>query len=156
MKILKAIGHIVLFILLFLWQLPQNIIALLIIPFIGELDFISYNKFCFAFKAEKIKTGLSLGSFAFINPILAKKVALVKHEQEGHSYDSKIFGPLYLFVITIPILLYKTFKKSNKKHNYNFYTEKWANKHAGLEVLETTNGRTFLSVKNVLGYSFKK
>lgn len=153
MKFLKSIVHIFLFILLFIWQLPQNLMALFMLPFIGEIDFISYKKFCFAFKAEKIKTGLSLGNFAFINPVLAKKVALVKHEQEGHSYDSKIFGPLYLPVIGIPIFLHSKSKKN--KGYYDFYTERRANKHAGLEVLETTNGRCFLSVKNVLGYTRK-
>lgn len=154
MKFLKLIVHIFLFILLFIWQLPQNIVAILMLPFIGNVDFISYKKFCFAFTAENMKGSISLGNFAFLSKTKAKKIANIKHEQEGHTVDSKIFGPLYLPVIGIPNFLHSKSKK-NKRY-YDFYTERRANKHAGLEVLETTNGRCFLSVKNVLGYNRKK
>ena len=44
----------------------------------------------------------------------------------------------------------------DNKCYYDFYTERWANKHAGLEVLKTANGRCFLSIKNVLGYKGQK
>lgn len=151
MEILKTIGHILLFILLFVWQLPQNIIALIMLPFIGKLELISYKKFCFAFKAEKMMGGISLGNFAYLDNTLSKKPAIVMHEQEGHTFDSKIFGPLYLFVIGIPSIMWAWLGDDNKCY-YDFYTERWANKHAGLEVLRTASGRCFLSIKNVLGY----
>ena len=110
MKFLKAIGHVLLFILLFIWQLPQNIVALVMLPFLGKLEFISYKKFCFAFKASNMSGGISLGTFAFLSPYSAKKVATVMHEQEGHTVDSKIWGPLYLFVMKK--------KKMNMKNVY--------------------------------------
>lgn len=154
MKILKTIGHILLFILLFIWQLPQNIVALVMLPFLGKLELISYKKFCFAFKAKYMMGGISLGNFAFLSPSNAKKIAIVAHEQEGHTFDSKIFGPLYLFVIGIPSIMW-AWLGDNSKCYYDFYTERWANNHAGLEVLRTASGRCFLSVKNVLGYSGK-
>ena len=140
MKFLKATGHVLLFILLFIWQLPQNIVALVMLPFLGKLELISYKKFCFAFKASKMAGGISLGTFAFLDPYSAKKVATVMHEQ--------IFGPLYLFVIGIPSIMWAWLGDDNKCY-YDFYTERWANKHAGLEVLRTKSGRCFLSVKNV-------
>lgn len=155
MKFLKAIGHVLLFILLFIWQLPQNIVALVMLPFLGKLELISYKKFCFAFKASNMSGGISLGTFAFLSPYSAKKVATVMHEQEGHTFDSKIFGPLYLFVIGIPSIMWAWLGDDNKCY-YDFYTERWANKHAGLEVLKTASGRCFLSVKNVLGYKGQK
>lgn len=151
MKFLKAIGDVLLFILLFIWQLPQNIVALVMLPFLGKLKLISYKKFCFAFKASNMSGGISLGTFAFLSPYSAKKVATVMHEQEGHTVDSKIWGPLYLFVIGIPSIMWAWLGDDNKCY-YDFYTERWANEHAGLEVLKTTNGRCFLSVKNVLGH----
>lgn len=75
-----------------------------------------------------------------------------KHES-GHYHQSRVLGPLYLFVIAIPSLLHawyftiKTFIKDNiinpikKKHGknakdvdydtyFNFYTESWANNWA--------------------------
>ena len=151
MKIFKALGHILLFILLFIWQLPQNLIALIMLPFMGKLELISYKKFCFAFKASNMSGGISLGNFAYLSPMSSRKIALVKHEQEGHAVDSKIWGPLYLFVIGIPSIMW-AWLSSNDKCYFDFYTERWANKHAGLEVLRTSGGRCFLSVKNVLGY----
>ena len=99
--------------------------------------------------------GISLGNFAFLSTTKAKKVASIMHEQEGHTYDSKLFGPLYLFVIGLPSLLLAIYCHDMEKY-YTFYTEKWANKHANLEILTTANGKVFLSVKNVLGYKRKK
>lgn len=153
MKILKKIGHVILFILLFIWQLPQNIVALVMLPFLGKLKFISYKKFCFAFEGERMSGGISLGNFAYVGSY-SNRITIVKHEQEGHTFDSKLFGPLYLFIIGIPSICWAWFGDKNKCY-YNFYTERWANKHAGLEVLYTSSGRCFLSVKDVLNYGKK-
>ena len=155
MKFLKKIGHVILFILLFIWQLPQNIVALVMLPFLGKLELISYKKFCFAFKGSRMSGGISLGNFAYLSPTSAKKIATVMHEQEGHTYDSKLFGPFYLFIIGIPSIMWAWLGSKDKCY-YDFFTEKRANKHAGLEVLHTANGRCFLSVKNVLGYGLDK
>ena len=58
----------------------------------------------------------------------------VKHEY-GHTVQSKILGPLYLFVIGLPSLLWAwlgdNYRKKNKVSYYAFYTEKWANKLGG-------------------------
>lgn len=155
MKVLKSILHVIVFILLFIWQLPQNIIAIVMLPFLGKLELISYKKFCFAFKGSKMRGGISLGTFAYLSPSLSKKIPSIMHEQEGHTFDSKLFGPLYLFVIGIPSIMWAWLGDSNKCY-YDFYTERWANKHAGLEVLRTEYGRCFLSVKDVLSYGVKK
>ena len=42
---------------------------------------------------------MSLGSFAFFHPDMAKDDFTIRHEMDGHTVDSKIFGPLYLFVM---------------------------------------------------------
>ena len=73
--------------------------------------------------------GISLGSFAFVSNNLAKKETSIRHEQ-GHMWDSKVFGPLYLFIVGIPSIMNAAFDFT--KCYYDFYTEKWANKHAGL------------------------
>jgi hypothetical protein len=88
-----------------------------------------------------------------MTPYSSNKEVYIAHEY-GHMEDSKIFGWFYLFVIGIPSLLNNKFKFT--KCYYDFWTEKRANKHAGLEVLHTANGRCFLSVKNVLGYGLDK
>ncbi len=146
MEKFKNIWHVLLFILLFLWQLPQNIIALVMIPFLGKLKLISYKKFCFAFESDIMSGGISLGTFAFVSSYNARRPLIVRHEQEGHTTDSKIWGPLYLLVIGLPSLLWAIFGDSRKCY-YDFYTERWANNHAGLKAIKATNGRCVLSIK---------
>jgi hypothetical protein len=150
----KKVLNAFIFVILFLWQLPQNIVALIMMPFIGKLTLISYKKYCFAFKGEGMSGGISLGNFAFLDSYSAKKATTVAHEQEGHTVQSKILGPLYLFVIGIPSIIH-TFHKDCPCY-YHFYTESWANKCAGLEVLYTANGRCFLSFKDALGVGRKR
>lgn len=56
----------------------------------------------------------------------------IKHEY-GHFVQSKILGPLYMFVIAIPSMVWNAcFKSYRRRKNisyYEFYTEKWANKY---------------------------
>ena len=58
----------------------------------------------------------------------------IKHEY-GHSVQSAYLGPLYLFVIGIPSLIWAgCFDSWREKHNksyYWFYTESWADKLGG-------------------------
>lgn len=75
--------------------------------------------------------GISLGSFAFVSNNLAKKETAVRHEQ-GHMWDSKVMGPLYLFIVGIPSLLNASFGFT--KCYYDFYCEAWANKHSGVGI----------------------
>jgi hypothetical protein len=77
---------------------------------------------------------VSLGMFIFLDN--DKDETLAAHEY-GHSIQSLILGPLYLFVIGIPSLCWAAFSdKYRTKHNktyYEFYTESGANKIAGLD-----------------------
>ena len=74
--------------------------------------------------------GISLGPFAFCSKYSASKECVVAHEVDGHTVDSKIFGPLYLLIIGLPSLLNAAFDFT--ENYYDFWTEKLANKHAGL------------------------
>ena len=123
------------FVLLFLWQLPQNLVALLVMPFLGRLTFVDYRHYCFGFAGKRFPknaSGISLGSFAFFHPDYAHDAHTIRHEMDGHTVDSKLFGPLYLLIIGIPSILHLIFKKKGSNY-YDFYTERRANRHAGLE-----------------------
>ena len=61
---------------------------------------------------------------------------VIAHETDGHTVDSKIWGPLYLFIIGIPSIMWAWLYDSKKHCYYEFYTEKRANKFAKLEVDE--------------------
>lgn len=118
------------FVILFIWQLPQNIVALIMMPFLGKLKLVKTDKYCFAFIGENMSGGISLGSFIFLSKYMGYVDRYVAHEL-GHVVDSHIWGPLYLFIIGIPSLLHAWLGNGCY---YDFYTEKWANKHAGLGV----------------------
>lgn len=128
---MKKVLNIITFILLFIWQLPQNIIALLMMPFLGKLTLVKYDKYCFAFEGEKMLGAISLGSFIFLSPYNAKQKTSIAHEY-GHTTDSHKFGPLYLFIVGIPSILNAWFNFT--ECYYSWFPEKWANKNAGLGV----------------------
>ena len=127
----------IVFILLAIWQLPQFIVALVVLPFLGKLKLVAERHYNFCFVGKNMNGGISLGPFAYISNGLdnsGRREEYIAHELDGHTVDSKIFGPLYLFVIGIPSILNAIFDFT--KCYYDFYPEKWANKHAGLAVNE--------------------
>ena len=119
-------------ILLYLWQLPQNLVGLVVrLIYKGEvrhrvagIDFW----YCATFPG-----GISLGNIVFVG---SKYELTVRHEY-GHQLQSKLLGPLYLFVIGIPSIvwagIYGSIIKETPNGYYKFYTEKWANKLAGIK-----------------------
>lgn len=126
-------------ILLYIWQLPQNIIGGLVLLycklFYGINECIYYdwtleNKTKYKYYVcKKFPGGISLGNHIIVG---SDYWLTVKHEI-GHQKQSKYLGPLYLFVIGIPSIiwagLYGTKLFSYTKNGYyKFYTEKWADK----------------------------
>ena len=117
---------------LFIWQIPQVLVALIMMPFLGKMKLVSYKDYCWAFECSKMNGGISLGCFIFLSPYCAQRETTIAHEY-GHVKDSWIFGPLYLFVIGIPSIFWAAFKPFGECY-YEFWTERRANKHAGLGV----------------------
>lgn len=117
---------------LFLWQLPQNLVALCMMPFMGKLKLVSYKNWNYCFEGEKMAGGISLGSFCYVSP--GSKDTTVAHEQDGHVKQSHLLGPLYLLVIGLPSITWcSIYRRLGFDNYYIFYTEKWANTLAGLE-----------------------
>lgn len=126
--------HILTFIALFIWQLPQCIVALLMMPFLGKLTLVSYDNYCFAFKATNMLGAISLGCFVFLSASSSKSLPTIAHEQAGHVKQSHYLGWLYLIVIGLPSIIWAGIHEYlGYKNYYIFYTEKWANKLAKLE-----------------------
>lgn len=84
-------------------------------------------------------SGLSLGPFVFVpkheylhDCELCRKSKRVLVHEYGHTLQSLLLGPLYLFVIGIPSLSWASLPKLRKMRKerhisyYSFYTEKWA------------------------------
>lgn len=142
MKALQLIKNI----LLYIWQLPQNLLGLIL------LLVYSYDKKLVAsngnivYISKKMPGGISLGKYSIISDYYVYKCKsddeilnndVTKHEALGHGTQSRYLGPLYLFVIGIPSICWaaiypcKRFPYS-KNGYYVFYTEKWADKLAGV------------------------
>ena len=120
--------------LLFLWQLPQNILGLFLLLYFWlrkDLEVLTYKDSAWAYRSKYMSGGISLGSFIFLCNYSAKRETTIAHEY-GHVKDSKIFGPLYLLIIGLPSILNAWFHFT--KCYYSWYPEKRANKHAGLGV----------------------
>lgn len=108
-----------------IWQLPQTLVAILMIPFIGKMKLLHFKDYCWVFECEKMSGGISLGNFIFLSPSSSKKQPAIQHEL-GHVKQSHMLGWMYLFIIGIPSILNAIFGFT--KCYYHFYTESWANK----------------------------
>lgn len=113
--------------LLFLWQLPQNIIGLLLrLIYKGNDD---KTNGIIVRRSLKMSGGISLGRYIIVNQFARDKT--IYHEL-GHCRQSMYLGWLYLIVIGIPSIvwagLYGKVIKPTTNGYYKFYTEKWADK----------------------------
>lgn len=121
-------------VVLWLWQLPQNLLAALVV---------------FIYKARKVYSGydnvslfeipsgtkwmaVSLGNSIIYNQTYNSapqlKAMILDHEY-GHYKQSLIFGPLYLLIIGIPSLLnvlYVVSNPSKAEEYYKRWPENWA------------------------------
>lgn len=126
--IMKYIRNLILFI----WQLPQHIVAIIYFGYLVMMckDLGIDSRYKQAIVIPCVMRGaVTLGNYVFVG-LNSEYKKTVKHEL-GHTIQSKILGPLYLIVIGIPSITYcglrRLFPSLRKKNYYNFYTEKWAN-----------------------------
>ena len=120
-------------VLLYIWQLPQNLLGLLVILFTGaEHDWDDYW-------TAKINMGVSLGSYIIIYDKCSRNE--LKHEQ-GHQKQSRYLGPLYLLIIGLPSALGNMWdrlfhKKWSVSKRVSWYYkqpwEAWADKLGGVK-----------------------
>ena len=134
---------IVYYLLQWTWGFVQNVFGLAL--FVANISKKHY-RFNGALVTEwNYKRGsVGLGMFIFVSvpkqsadPAAIEKT--VRHEY-GHTLQSIILGPLFLPVIGLPSLLWcglPCFIKYRKKKGvsyYHFYTERWANKLAKIDM----------------------
>lgn len=126
--IIKYIRNLILFI----WQLPQHIVAIIYFGYLVIMckDLGIDSRYKQATVIPCIMRGaVTLGNYVFVG-LNSEYKETIKHEL-GHTIQSKILGPLYLIVIGIPSITYcglrRLFPSLRKNNYYDFYTEKWAN-----------------------------
>lgn len=119
------------YIVLYLWQLPQNLLGLLFLLFTCPSRVIGDEGFAIVRASYRMRGGISLGRYVFINTYQCRTVT-VRHEL-GHCRQSMILGPLYLIAIRLPSLLWAWLGKDGDSYYTDFYTEKWADRLGGVE-----------------------
>lgn len=122
--------------ILFIWQLPQNILGLLVIFFTRAVKIE-----CYYFINKCSEFGVSLGNFiVFGGYYLPSSLGELRHEQ-GHQKQSLYLGWLYLIVIGLPSIIGNIYDRMfHKKWDnirrvkwyYNQPWEKWADKLGGV------------------------
>ena len=129
---MKLIMNYIRNLILFIWQLPQHLLAILYIGYLVMMckDLGVDSRYKQVIVIPCIMRGaVTLGCYVFVG-LNSEYRKTVKHEL-GHTIQSKILGPLYLIVIGIPSITYcglrRIFPSLRKKNYYAFYTEKWAN-----------------------------
>ena len=131
-EMMKLIMKYIRNLILFIWQLPQHIVAIIYFGYLiimcKDLGIDSRYKQAIVIPCV-MRGAITLGNYVFVG-LNSEYKETVKHEL-GHIIQSKILGPLYLIVIGIPSITYcglrRLFPSLRKKNYYNFYTEKWAN-----------------------------
>lgn len=119
--------------LLYVWQLPQNLLGLWLIR--GFKADLKHNVRGYkVYVSNKFSGGISLGKYIILkkdNPIS------IKHEI-GHCRQSEILGVLYLIVVGLPSFIH-AWQHGNWCHDdnyYHFWTERWADKLGGVDRTE--------------------
>ena len=126
-------------IILFIWQLPQNILGLLVILFTqafktrdGRYWVCNYGYF-----------GVSLGRYIIFGDCNGRMLipdASIKHET-GHSKQSLYLGPLYLLIIGLPSITFNIYDRIahrswgaviRYKWYYSLPWEAWADRLGGV------------------------
>lgn len=116
--------------MIYLWQLPQNLLGLLVLLCTRARKVGEHYEYNLPFGS------VSLGRYIFLCPAHWHDAQVLSHET-GHSKQSKYLGPLYLLVIGLPSFLWAGcfgwFRKKYGVSYYAFYTEKWADHLGGVE-----------------------
>lgn len=112
--------------LLYLWQLPQLIVSLLMIAFYRKKPKRCERCGMSVFRVDVKGRAFSLGPVVFCPEKVHEEI--LKHEI-GHSYQSLYLGPLYLLIVGLPsVLLYLRYHLGHHDSDWyhSRYPEKWA------------------------------
>lgn len=125
--------------LLYVWQLPQHLLALLLLKkFPYEKK--HYYETSTIYVLKKGNFAVSLGEYILVDKSWLPGNHIIRHEY-GHTKQSHMLGPLYLFIVGIPSafqnklgrILAKKGNNEYRKNYYNRFPENWADKLGGVD-----------------------
>ena len=121
-------------VLLYIWQLPQNLVGLLMLAIVRPEDIYDYEgeKLCYSYR--RMRGGISLGKYIIVRSAFRGMNDQTEKHELGHARQSRILGPLYLLVIGLPSLLWALWWRERDRgvSYYSFYTERWADTLGGV------------------------
>lgn len=125
-------------VLLWLWQLPQNLIGFILTrSYLASIEnkcndsslvWVYYKKSFF-------KSGISLGNYIILDRTYISYAGLdntINHEH-GHQKQSLYLGPLYLIVIGLPSIFGNILRRLFVFDYYKLPWEAWADKLGGVK-----------------------
>lgn len=133
------------------WCLPQTLLGYLMLKKYKRMgwvnDIIEYRLGTVLIRQIALGGGRSLGKYVFTydykdskrsEELKTKAQKRMDRHEYGHALQSLLLGPLYLFIIGGPsILWHKHFDKVKNKvdidYYKDFYTERWADKWGKVE-----------------------
>ena len=119
-------------ILLYVWQLPQNLLGLLLVLILRPEFSVEFNGYRLYY-ASRMRGGISLGQYVIIHDVLKDYTGKTEYHELGHSMQSRYLGPFYLFVIGLPSILWAGWWNEGRNRSYySFYTERWADRLGGV------------------------
>ena len=120
-------------ILLYLWQLPQNLLGLLLVTILKPESCCTFDGYRLYY-ASRMRGGISLGQYVVIHDQMKDFTGRTENHEMGHSRQSLYLGPLYLIAIGLPSLLWAAWwNRYRGVSYYSFYTEKWADYLGGVK-----------------------
>lgn len=138
---MKKFLNIIKEIALWIWQILQNIVGLIVIAIMGYEKVLTASNGNKVYFSKKMSGGISLGKYSIISDYYIRKcktddeilnLDVTKHEALGHGTQSRILGPLYLPVVGLCSItwagLYGSVIPYTKNGYYKFWTEKLADK----------------------------
>ena len=118
--------------LLYLWQLPQNLVGLLLVLVLQPEGCFQVDTYRLYY-ASRMRGAISLGQYIILNEHYRDYNGNTELHEIGHHLQSLRLGPLYLLVIGLPSLVWALCWHGGGKMAYHdFYTEKWADKLGGV------------------------
>jgi hypothetical protein len=114
-------------ILLYVWQLPQNILGEILTLCYRTGKGRDYHGIRLHY-SDTIPGGISLGRHIILNRKYRNDDDEKRHEW-GHTRQSMMLGWLYLIVIGLPSIIWAS---RRRRDYYSFWTERWADRLGGV------------------------
>ena len=123
-------------VVLYIWQLPQNLLGLFLVLFLRPEFHIDFRTSRIYYSTE-MRGGISLGRYIILRDTCWEKEGDSELHEYGHGRQSLFLGPLYLFVIGIPSILWAAWWNEDRGVSYySFYTERLADRLGGVNRCE--------------------